>query len=158
MLIDHTLVRCHIKNNFQRREVVLAFSDSTTISFISMSKTIYLIKILWTIVCFMLFWTSLVNVRNRPHRVKKNASWFYLDILERNNLVRCHIKNNFKEMLIDYTINDAQRNSKKSMNAFTGVGARYTLLRIVIQSGKIMFIGRTDILHPLQDILSCFIV
>ena len=46
MLIDHTLVRCHIKNNFQRREVVLAFSDSTTISFISMSKTIYLIKIL----------------------------------------------------------------------------------------------------------------
>ena len=49
MLIDHTLARCHIKNNFQRREVVLAFSDSTTISFISMSKTIYLIKILWTI-------------------------------------------------------------------------------------------------------------
>ena len=44
------------------------------------------------------------------------------------------------------------------MNASTCVGARYTLLRIVIQSGKIMFIGCSDIPHPLENILSCFIV
>ena len=73
MLIDYTLVRYHIDNNFQPRVVVLAFSDSTTISFISMSKTIYLIKILWTIGMLHVI-LNFIGKRNKSSSPSKEES------------------------------------------------------------------------------------